>query len=230
MPRNTSVLVGPNLLDEAFRVARSNLMVALSDLDSPSVIITSAQPGEGKTMTCANLAVSLARAGQRVVLVDLDMRSPALHLAIGGLNEVGLGDVLVDREKVDDCIQLIDLGRNARDERIGLYFLAAGHGVASPTELVSSARMPRLLDNLAREADVVLLDCPPVMPIADTLVVGRIVAGAVLVVEARRTPYPLVEQAKNALTRNQTRLLGVILNKTRDGILEYRYGNSFDDS
>ena len=230
MPRNSGVLAGPNLIDEAFRVARSNLMVALSDLDSPSVIITSAQPGEGKTITCANLAVSLARAGQRVVLVDLDMRAPALHTAVGGLNEVGLADVLVEREAVEDCIQLIDLGRNARDERIGLYFLAAGHGVASPTELVSSARMPRLLDNLAREADVVLLDCPPVMPIADTLVVGRIVAGAVLVVEARRTPYPLVEQAKNALTRNQTRLLGVILNKMRDGIPEYRYGHSFDDS
>ena len=229
MPRNTTVLTGPNVIDEAFRVARSNLMVALSDLDSPSVIVTSAQPGEGKTMTCANLAVSLARAGQRVVLVDLDMRAPGLHSAIGGFNEIGLADVLVEREKVEDCIQLIDLGRNARDERVGLYFLAAGTGVASPTELVGSARMPRLLDSLAREADVVLLDCPPVLPMADTLVVGRMAAGAVLVVEARRTPYPLIEQAKNALTRNQTRLLGVILNKMRDGVPEYRYGYALDD-
>jgi Mrp family chromosome partitioning ATPase len=85
--------------------------------------------------------------------------------------------------------------------------------VSSPTELLSTPSMRSLLEQLASQADLVLLDAPPVLPVADTLVIGRLAAGAVLVVEARKTPVPAVRRAKDALTRNQTRLLGVVLNK-----------------
>jgi receptor protein-tyrosine kinase len=216
-------------MEEAFRVARSNLLVALQELERPTVIFTSAQPGEGKTMTCVHMAASLAMAGQRVVLIDVDMRNPGAHRMLRTTNEVGLADVLVDRKSLDEALQFVELGENARREPVGLYFLAAGTNIVSPTELLATPRMPRLLDSLARQADIVLLDCPPILPVADTLVIGRMAAGAVLVVEARRTPVEAVQSAKDALIRNQTRLLGIILNKTRssDQTIRYGYGNYY---
>jgi receptor protein-tyrosine kinase len=207
---------------EAFRVLRSNLLVAIADLDNPTVVITSAYAREGKTSTCVSLAQSLAAAGSRVVLVDLDLRNPDSHRLLGTHNEVGVSNVLLDNRELEDCLQYVELGVT----RAGMYFLGTGPQVSSPTELLSTPRMGKLLESLAADADIVILDAPPVLPVADTLVIGRLAAGAVLVVEARRTPAPAVKRAKDALTRNQTRLLGVVLNKFRPTITGYGYGSA----
>jgi Mrp family chromosome partitioning ATPase len=98
--------------------------------------------------------------------------------------------------------------------------------VSDPTELLATPRTAQLLEWLAEQADIVLLDTPPVLPVADTLVIGRLAAGAVLVVEARRTPAPAAKRAKDALTRNQTRLLGVVLNKYQARYAGYGYGDT----
>lgn len=209
------------LRDEAFRILRSNLLVAISDLANPVVVVTSTQGGEGKTSTCAILARSLAESGKRVVLVDVDLRKPDAHRLLQAHNEVGMVDVLTRRAELGDCLQFIPVG----DGR-GLYFLAAGSHAENPTELLGTRQTADLLDLLALQADVVLLDTPPVLPVADTLVIGRLAAGAIVVVEAGRTPVPSVLQTKAALTRNQTRVLGLVLNRcdTRDAPLGYGYG------
>lgn len=196
---------------ETFRMLRANLLVALDDLDDSTVVVTSALPGEGKSTVCANLALALAEAGKRVVAVDTDLRHPNLHARIGGHNEVGLSDVLLERAPIGEALQFVSTGSRNR----GLYVLSTGAPVNDPTELLGSARTTQLLGRLASQVDVLLLDTPPVLPVADTLVIGRTVAGALLVVESRRTPVPVVQQAKNALIRNQTRLLGVVLNKVQ---------------
>ncbi len=109
--------------------------------------------------------------------------------------------------------------------------MPAGTGATDPTELLSSPRTGRLLEGLASQADIVLVDTPPVLPVADTLVIGRLAAGALLVVEARVTPVELVNRTKSALTRNQTRVLGVVLNKLRAGDdTSYEYGYGEGDS
>jgi capsular exopolysaccharide synthesis family protein len=214
---------------EAFRILRSNLLVSLADLDRPSVIVTSALPGEGKTSTCVRLASALAQAGQRVVLVDVDLRRADVHRWVGGHNEVGVTDVLLGEATPQDALQYVPIDSGNGRSR-ALYLLAAGRRANSPTELLGGNRMSKLLDALAEQADVVLLDTPPVLPVADTLVIGRIATGAVLVVEARRTPIDALQQAKDALIRNQTRLLGVVVNKVdvRDTELGYGYGYDVD--
>lgn len=200
----------------------------MADLERPTVVVTSANPGEGKTSTCVSLARSFALAGLRTVLVDLDLRHPDAHRVIGGHNEFGVSDVLLGRRAADECLQYIDVA-STRAKR-GLYLLATGPQVSEPAELLGAGRMARLLDNMAHQGDIVLVDTPPVLPVADTLVIGRMAAGAVLVVEARRTPIPAVQKAKDALIRNQTRLLGVVVNKALSRDSEYGYGYGYGDS
>ncbi|HWE67142.1 MAG TPA: CpsD/CapB family tyrosine-protein kinase [Acidimicrobiales bacterium] len=220
-----------NTFEEALRILRSNLSVALLDLERPTVIFTSPNPNEGKTVTCANLAMSFAASGKRVVLVDLDLRHPNAHKLIGAHNEFGVSDVLLGRRTLEESIQYIGLPTPRGQSEWGLYFLATGHPVANPTELLGSGRTHQLLEGLARQADLVLLDTPPILPVADTLVIGRMAAGAVLVTESRNTAIDAVNKAKDLLTRNQTRLLGVVLNKfqARDarGTFNYGYGYGY---
>lgn len=209
--------------EEAFRIIRSNLEVALLDLERSSVVVTSAYENEGKTGVCVNIGISLALAGKRVLIVDFDLRRPSIHHLLDAHNEAGLTDVLLDRSKVQDCLQYVEIGAGPTRQPTGLYLLPAGTRVTNPTELLGTPRVARLLDSLARQADVVLLDAPPVLPVADTLVIGRMAAGAILVVEARRTPHGAVARAKDALIRNQTRILGIVLNKLRGTDTGYGY-------
>ena len=211
---------------EAFRVLRSNLDVALSDLDSGVVVITSALAQEGKTTTAVNLAVSCAMSGRRVIVVDLDLRQPDAFRRLGAHNEWGVVDVLLGRRSADDSLQYIDVGKGPAGETRGMYFLAAGTA-ANSTELLGTPRTAQLLRSLASHADLVLIDSPPVLLVADTLVIGRMAAGAVLVVETGKTAVPAVERAKDALTQNQTRILGVVLNRfqAKDALYTtYGYG------
>jgi capsular exopolysaccharide synthesis family protein len=215
--------------EEALRILRSNLGVALMDLERPTVIFTSPNPNEGKTAICSNLAMSFAAAGRRVVLVDLDLRHPNAHRLVGAHNDFGVSDVLLNERSLEDAIQYIPLPTPHGQSDWGLYFLGTGRPVANPTELLGSGRTHQLLDGLARQADLVLLDAPPVLPVADSLVIGRMAAGAVLVTESRRTAIDSVNKAKDLLTRNQTRLLGVVLNKfqRRDAVASFGYGYGY---
>lgn len=211
---------------EAFRVLRANLEVALVDLDPASVIVTSAHEGEGKTATCAQIARSFAEAGRRVVVVDLDMRHPDLHNWFDLDNVRGASDVLTERCRLNDALQHVELPTANGGPPRSLYVLTAGAPVATAAEILGASRTVRLLDALAEQADIVLIDTPPVLPVADTLVVARIVAGAVLVVDDD-TSVESARTAKDALVRNHARVLGVVLNRFQprvgDGSV-YGYG------
>ncbi len=199
--------------------------MSIAELDNPIVIVTSAYAREGKTSTCVNLAESIATAGPRVVLVDMDLRNPDSHRLLGAHNEVGVSDVLLGRRSLEECLQYVELPGSGDTAPSGMYFLSTGPQIANPTEVLATPRSGQLLEWLAQQADIVLLDTPPVLPVADTLVIGRLAAGAVLVVEARRTPAPAAKRAKDALTRNQTRLLGVVLNKFQPKYANFAYGS-----
>ena len=208
--------------DEAFRVLRSNLRVAISDLDNPIVLVTSAVAGEGKTSTCVTLAESLADSGLQVVLVDLDLRDPDAHRSLGADIGPGVSEVLQGQAQIAEALQFIE----TEPDR-GFYFLPTGAQVDNPAELLGSDRAHQLLVALAAQAQIVLIDAPPVLPVADTLIVGRYAAGVLLVVEARRTPSTAVNKAKDALTRNQTRILGVVINKLQSRDVGDDYGFDF---
>jgi capsular exopolysaccharide synthesis family protein len=224
----------PIPVDEAFRVIRSNLVVSLTELEKPTVVVTSANAGEGKTATAVQLARSFARADYRVVLVDLDFRHPDAHNGFDAANEVGASDVLLRRVPLSEALQFVELPPR-RGQTTGLYLLSTGAPVSDPTELLGSRRTSAMLEELASQADIVIIDTPPVLPVADTLVIGRMVAGAVLVIESRMSTTKAVQLAKDSLIRSQARLLGVVINKFESRYAEpgqmigYGYGEVSDD-
>lgn len=211
--------------EESFRILRSNLVVSLSELERPVVMVTSTGPHEGKTVVATKLAQACASARQRVVLVDLDFRHPSVHAVLHTHNDFGASDVLLGRRSLQESLQRIDLEDPNGWQPRSFYLLSAGSAVANPTEVLGSGRTARLLDALARQAEIVLVDTPPALPVADTLVVGRATSGAILVVETRITPFPSIEQAKNLLIRNQVRLLGVVMNKFESRDADLAHGN-----
>lgn len=199
--------------EEAFRVLRSNLTVALADMAKPTVVVTSANSGEGKTTACCQLGLAFAAAGQRVIVVDLDLRHAGAHRVLGGHNEFGASEVLLGHRSLQEALQYVEPIVSPDAEAAGLYFLAAGGWVDNPADVLAGGRTARLLESLSDQADIVLIDTPAVLPVADTLVVGRIASGALLVTEVGRTAMEAVEKAKDLLVRNHTRLLGVMINK-----------------
>lgn len=202
--------------DESFRVLRANLSAAVAGVDHPIVLITSAQKGEGKTTTCCHLGTTFSLVVPKVVVVDLDLRRPEAHRLLGASNEFGVSDVLLGKCKLSEAIQ---------HPASHLSFLAGGPAVGNPADLLGGGRAARLLAELAADADIVLIDSPPVLTAADTLILGPLAAGAVLVAEANRTGIDSLEKAKDLLIRNRTRILGVTLNRS-DGA-RTGYSNPF---
>lgn len=199
--------------DEAFRVLANNVAVAMARLEADSVVITSANAGEGKTSVAVNLARTMAQMGRKVVFVDLDLRNPDAHRRLGAADDVGVSDVLCDRVPLQHCLQFVEVGRSPLGTTRGLYFVAAGPAIEDPSELLGSRRAARLLAALAEQADVLVADTPPVLPVVDTLALARLVGSVVLVVDPRRTSPAAARRARDALTRNGARTLGVVINR-----------------
>lgn len=202
---------------EAYRVLRTNLQ--FSTLQAHTLLVTSASPREGKTTTTANLAAAIAQTGQRVVVVDSDLRRPGLHEVFGLGNGGGLTNALMSEEPAPQrLLQPTDCEN--------LSLLASGPTPPNPSEMLSSRRMDAALAALREEADVILLDSPPLLAVADASILGAKVDGAILVVDAGRTRGPALQRAATALTQTGTKIMGVILNKVAESRHSY-YGYGY---
>ncbi|MPZ22000.1 MAG: polysaccharide biosynthesis tyrosine autokinase [Dehalococcoidia bacterium] len=193
-------------LAETFRVMRTNLQFASMDLQVKSLLVTSAHPGEGKTTTCANLAVAIAQTGRRVIVVDSDLRRPSLHLLFSQPNRQGLTNQLLLGEG--------GITRFLRATEVeGITFLPAGLLPPNPAELLGSPRMGRLLDELTATGAMVLLDSPPLLSVADAAILAAQTDGVILVVDAGKTRHEAVRRARATLDRAGARILGAVLNR-----------------
>lgn len=190
---------------EAMRELRTNLQYV--DVDRPAriMVITSPLPGDGKSTTAANLAVSIAATGQSVILIDADLRRPVLGGIFGFSDDVGLSDVLAGRAQIEQVAHQVD-------EHGRLFVVAAGRTPPNPTEMVGSQRMQTLTRKLAEDL-VVIIDSPPTLAVADAAVIASWADGAVLVVTAGRTTDDMLTRATENLGKTRGRLLGVVLNR-----------------
>jgi succinoglycan biosynthesis transport protein ExoP len=191
---------------EAYRLVRSNVQFMGVDQPARSIVITSANPGEGKTMTAANLAIMMAQAELRTILVDADLRRPTLHKVFGVPNLGGVTELLRSPE-----LELNDQMKRTGIEN--LHLITSGPLPPNPAELLGSARMAQLIHRLEEIADIIIFDSPPILPVTDTAVLSKRVGGVILVAQAGRTRREMIKQAVKRLEQVDGKILGVVLNQ-----------------
>ena len=198
---------------EAYRTLRTNLTFTALDAPIETLIVTSAAPGEGKSTVVANLAIAMAQGERRTVLVDADLRRPALHELFGTVNDRGLTTMIVEETSLEDP-PLLDVGVE------NLWLVPSGPLPPNPADILGSRRMEAVIAALKAHADVVLFDAPPVVAASDTAVLGTKVDGVLLVVKAGRTRRDHALRAKELLARVHVRVLGAVLTDAqRDSVL-----------
>ncbi|MFP5333808.1 MAG: polysaccharide biosynthesis tyrosine autokinase [Actinomycetes bacterium] len=211
---------------EAFRQLRTNLQFVDVANHPRSIVVTSSVPGEGKSTTVANLAITMAAAGTRVCLVEADLRRPKVTDYMGVDRSVGLTTVLIGQADLDDVLQ--PWGRNE------LYLLPSGQVPPNPSELLGSAAMDKLLRRLEDTFDVVIIDAPPLLPVTDAAVLAKLADGAVVIVGSQKVNRDQLGKALSNLETVGARVLGVVLNllptKGPDAYSYYSYGYaSYDE-
>lgn len=208
-------------ISEAIRTLRTNLQFSSIDKKLKTILVTSSVPGEGKSFVAANLAVSLANSGNRVLLVDCDIRRGRQHHIFGFPNKKGLSNLLLE-----------DVGQVYRsyinESKIpNLYLMFKGVTPPNPSELLNSEKNKRLIASLSNNFDIIVFDGAPINGLADSLVVSTQVDGVILVTAYKETSKTLLEDTKKNLETVGANVMGVVLNRTDMNKSKY-YGHYYE--
>jgi len=192
-------------ISEAYRGIRTNMQFANVDRDYKSVLFTSSTAGEGKTTTLCNVAGTLADIGQKVVILDCDLRKPRIHKFFNISNHFGLTDVLLNEADYKEAIQ--------QTQHKGIWVIPSGKIPTNPSEVLSSGAMKRFVECLKADFDYVLIDTPPVVPVTDALIMSTYIDRVMLVCASGELERELAIKAKDSLDKVGAKILGVVLNK-----------------
>jgi capsular exopolysaccharide synthesis family protein len=218
--RGRPVLSGSNDFSEAIRSLRTSIALSAGTQGSNVLLVTSAQPLEGKTTTACNLATALAYGGQKVLLIDADMRRPGVHRGLGVDNECGLSELLSGRAGLSQCVQ--------RLVEPDLWVMPAGSTPPNPSELLGSGRMETLMAQVqAGPFEWVIIDTPPVLAVTDASILTQWVSGVAFVVGSEMTRRRLAERAIETLTAGRPRILGAVLNRVNVSRNKYYYARHY---
>lgn len=206
-------------ISEAYRTLRTNL--EFSSLDKPirSMVVTSAAPEEGKSTTLANLAVTIAQSGKKVILVDCDLRRPSLNQLFNARGSAGFTDMMRD-----DAL----MAKPPLQETnvTNLRLLTSGTLPPNPSELLASRRMGDVIAALQQQADIILFDAPPVVAVTDAAVLASKVDAVLLVISAGKTKRDHARKARALLEKVNARLIGTVLNNVKGETSLYQYYSS----
>ncbi len=190
---------------EAIKAIRTAVVFSSADEGARSIVVTSTAPGEGKTLVSSNLAVALAQAEQRTLIIDCDMRRPRIHEMFGGAQEPGVSNVLVGTSQLAEVVR--------RTEIPNLSVMSAGHIPPNPAELLGSPRFRELIAKLRSHFDWIIIDAPPVMAVTDAAVIGNHATGVVFVVGAEMTSRRHASVAIEQLAAAKAHFIGAVLNR-----------------
>lgn len=209
---------------EAYRTLRTSIQFAGLDHQCRSIVVTSSSPGEGKSTTVANFGVVLAQTGSRVCLIDSDLRRPSLHRIFGLGNARGLTTALLEGLSLTEVAQPTGVPH--------LSVLTSGPLPPNPAELVGSKRMREALEAAVADFDMILLDSPPVVSVADAVALATFADGVVMVVQTGKVPHEVIQRATAQIQAVKGRILGVVMNGVnlkRDGYYYdyYRYSSAY---
>jgi non-specific protein-tyrosine kinase len=200
---------------EAYRILRTNLQFSSVDKPLKSIMVTSPGPNEGKSLTAANLAIVMAQAGLKTILVDSDLRIPTQHQLFGFTNDVGLTNAVFGQAGQNGFM------RPTKIENLSL--VTTGALPPNPAELLASERMRAFKSNLSGMADIVIFDSPPAVGLTDAAILSRLVDGVLLVVDMPQAHREVLMRAKESLDKVGGHILGVVFNRVRSNTSSYYY-------
>jgi succinoglycan biosynthesis transport protein ExoP len=204
---------------EAFRQIRTALYFNMKNTNCKKLQITSAVSGDGKSTMAANLAISIAQSGKRVLLVDCDLRRPTIHTFFGVANETGFSSVLTEQAEPADVTHV--------DIVPGLSLISAGPALPNPAEILTSTRFQDCANLLAEKYDFVLFDTPPLLPVTDPAVIAPRMDGVFLVVRLGKGERTIAERSAQILRDLEAKVIGVVVNAGRDGLGYGAYGRYY---
>lgn len=215
-------------VDEAYKALRTNIRFCGAVSRIKTIAITSSTVGEGKTTTCINLARSMADAGMRTLLVELDLRKPALEKYLGMRRKAGITDYITGEVDLEDIIYSTGIKN--------LYITPCGTIPPNPAELLNSEKFSEFLDSVKDnyfisvkgQFDVVILDTPPLGNVIDAAIVASKADGTLLVIKSNAINYKLAQQVKAQLEKANANLLGVVINNVAKKELKYGYKYYYD--
>lgn len=201
-----TVVDKPNsAFSEALRTIRTGIALSSADHPQRTVVVTSSVPGEGKTTTALALAAASAASGARTLIIDCDLRQPSLHKNLDVANEAGLAEFLAGQRDLEELVQV--------EPKSGLYYVVAGKRPPSPTDLLGSLRMRRLMQQLADNFDLVVLDSPPVLAVSDALLLVRQADTTIFVVRWEKTRRDVATTGIKMVHEAGARLSGIVLSQ-----------------
>jgi capsular exopolysaccharide synthesis family protein len=207
---------------EAFRTIRTNLQYIRPDSPPKVIVVTSALPGEGKTTSAMNLALSLSQAGSKTLLIEADLRRPKVSIYMEfPAKASGLTEILASAKSITPLLLKKNIHRYGDSK---LDVLPAGVVPPNPSELLASNRFDKLITVLRKKYKYIIIDCPPLLPVTDAAIVSARVDGSILVIHAGVTKKPQFTGARDAMLSVGSTILGVILNMIPESSLEYEYG------
>ena len=211
-----------SIVAEAYRTIRTSIFFGVPKDGAKTILITSPAPGDGKTTLASNLAITMALAGQRTLIIDADLRKPKQHKIFNASSEPGLASVLAGTVRLDEAIQPGSV--------TGLDLLSCGPLVPNPSEILNSETFALILESLTKCYDRIIIDSPPVVPVADSQIIAARCDIILLVVRAEKTTRRLVQRARDNLVSVGGHLLGIIVNDVAQKRGRYGYYGRYHSS
>ncbi len=204
-----------SMLSEAYRNIRTSILLSFSEKPPKKIIISSPNPTEGKTTTVINTAIALSQTGARVLIIDADLRKPKIHKIFDEENGLGLSNFLSGQGELEAIIK--------KTEIPNLYYIPSGPIPPNPSELLGSNLFKSMLESLGESFDHLVLDSPPVLGFADSIILSTAVDGVILVVLSGKTPRETLQRAKEILYQVNAKILGVVINRVDIQRSDYGY-------
>lgn len=202
-------------ITEQYRTVRTNILFSSIDQELKTIMVTSASPEEGKSMTTANLATVYAHQEKKVLLIDADLRKSTVHTMFKLDNIRGLSNRLVGGSALSETIQKSGIEH--------LDVITSGPLPPNPSELLGSRKMKDLIDEVKEMYDVIIFDTPPILAVTDAQILANYLDGSILVVRSKQTEFEAAIKAKEALENTTTKLLGAVLNDSERKQSDYYY-------
>lgn len=195
-----------SVISEKFRGIKSNLLFSSADETIKGIVVTAEKPSAGKSTIASNLAITYAQAGYKTLIIDGDMRKPTLHYIFNKMNNHGLSSTIINNIKLEDSIEETEIEN--------LDILTSGPIPPNPSELIGSSNFNEIISTLKDRYNFIVLDTPPVNTVTDAQIYSKYITHSILVIDAEKNNRTEITKAKSLLDRVDSKILGVVLNRT----------------